>query len=621
MVWKIRGKLSSLRIAAHSGLGQLVLAMMILVIAHWNSNQATAETSPTITEIRERYQICRQLYADRAGLQKFYGVYTDLETQERPVWHRQAPTEGMTLSELKLFSDSGDQAGFAELTETTPSGDWSKVTEYCFRSDGSLAFVFSVLRTLYGNVRVEYRLYFDRQGKQVLEIKRIFDLDSGKRLPDSKSDFAEQETRLFLSAPELHDELALSHSEEQHEPSASRQNDDPQTTPVQASDTEQDEIRQFVRDLVPGIEAAIKPELVTELSGLGGDAIALGDHVFLANAFFLNNHPELAAWFFAQSVLAGPVDAQALNNLAVTLEASYAANPQSRPQSWHFSSGILFDNAAAFAPRDAFIQSNQGRRIYRQWQRENDAALLQQAADLLQAAVAMEPRRALFHAHLAEVLLAQDRGDLARQSLNRAHELDSASPAFLSVAGKSDWLNSSQWQSLTRKHCDINFRCRQTCPASLTGRVMVVTCEIAQADARQACGAGKPYPRSYRCEEEIPEFGILIPGLSSGFSIVTPWGRVDMTINGAGKVNYRVKGGPKLPGNLGIELEAKGSYTSGEGIRVQRLTPKVSLNIPTGTAAGEQLEQLNMGPATLSVTDENGGTFKVESYDSALWAY
>lgn len=624
MFWKICGRLSksaSTQLPVSSSYSRYVLVPAIALMVLCPGKQVVAETSPTIAEIRERYQVCRQLRSDEVGLQKLYGVYTDLEKQERPVWHQLPPAEGMVLSELKLYAPAAGQTTFAELMETAPSGDWSKATEYCFRADGSLAFIFSVLRTFYGNVRVEYRLYFDRQGKQVREIKRIFDLNSGKRLPDSKSDFAEQETRLFLSAPELHDELALSKSEDQDEPSTSPQNNDPQSTPVQASDAEQDEIRQFVGDLVPGIEAVIRPGLVTELSGLGGHSIALGDHVFLGNAFYLNNHPELAAWFFAQSVLAGPVSAQALNNLAVTLEASYTANPESRPRNWHVASGILLDNAAVLAPRDAFIQSNQGWRIYRQWQRENDPAFLQQAADSLKAAVATEPRRALFHTHLAEILLAQDKADLARQSLNRAHELDSTSPAFLSVAGKPDWVNSSQWPSSTRKHCDINFKCQQTCPAGLTGRVMVITCEFAQDDARRACGAGKPYPRSYRCEEEIPEFGILIPGLSSGFSIVTPWGRVDMTINGAGKVNYRVKGGPKLPGNLSAELEAKGSYTPGEGIKVQRLTPKLSLNIPTGTAAGKQLEQLNMGPATLSVTGENGGTIKVESYDSALWAH
>ncbi len=604
MVWRTCDKSSSLATAKHSRLCRLVLAMTIIVTALGNGKQVTAETSPTIAEIRERYQICRQMRADEAGLRKYYGVYTDLEKQERPVWYRQAPTEGMTLSELKLFSEADNQTDFAELMETTPSGDWSKATEYCYRPDGSLAFVFSVLKTLFGNVRVEYRFYFDRQGKQVREIKRIFDLNSGKRLPDNKSDYAEQETKLFKSTRELRDELALSKSETQDEPSTRPQNNDPQSTPIQASDTEQDEIRQFVGDLVPGIEAVIKPELVTVLSGLRGRSIALGDHVFLANAFFLNNHAELAAWFFAQSILAGPVSAQALNNLAVTLEASYTASPESRPQNWHVASGILLDNAAVLAPRDAFIQSNQGRRIYRQWQRDNDPALLQQAADLLQAAVAIEPRRVLFHAHLAEILLAQDKADLARQSLNRAHELDSASPAFLSVAGKPDWANSPQWSGSTRKHCDINFKCQQTCPSGLTGRVMVITCEFAQDDARQACGAGKPYPRSYRCEEEIPQYGILIPGLSSGFSIVTPWGRVDMTINGAGKVNYRVKGGPKLPGNLSAALEAKGTYTPEGGLKIQRITPKLSLNIPTGTAAGKQLEQLNMGPATLTASGE-----------------
>jgi len=94
-----------------------------------------------------------------------------------------------------------------------------------------------------------------------------------------------------------------------------------------------------------------------------------------------------------------------------------------------------------------------------------------------------------------------------------------------------------------------------------------------------------------------------------------------MTINGVGKVNYRIKGGPKLPGNLGAQIEVRGTYTPEGGVKVQRITPKISINIPTGTAAGEQLNQLNMGPMTLSVSGNSGGTVNIESFDSTLWAH
>jgi len=216
--------------------------------------------------------------------------------------------------------------------------------------------------------------------------------------------------------------------------------------------------------------------------------------------------------------------------------------------------------------------------------------------------------------------MALGKPDKAAKALNRAHMMNTIDPAFLVVRKKPKFAQSSQWANAQRNYCKVDFQCFNNCPGGITGRIMAVTCKMNESSAQLDCEAGKPYPTSYRCEEEIPEYGILIPGLSSGLSIVTPFGRVDFTINGAGKVNYRIKGGPNLPGGLSAELEAKGSYTQNEGIKVQRITPKISLNIPVGKEAGKLLDELNMGPATLSVTDEEGGTIKIESYDSTLWA-
>lgn len=611
----------------------LIMLFGTIIAAFISSSATAADTPPIISEIRQQYQICRSLRSNEVGLVKMYGVYTDLETQERPVWHLSPPANGMILSEILLYKAPGQKIGFAELSEFTPSGDWSKATEYCYRLDGSLAFIFSEYRTFYGNVRVEDRLYYNRSGEQVRNIRRIFNLDTGERLPDGFANFMDRKAQIFRSVDDLASELGTIKPDIQTPVNASpvREPTNNQTAAQPAPSMApvldkidaagQNEIRQLVSGLIPEIEGVVSPHIKADLATVRGSEKQSSQYTFLANAAYINQHDEIAAWFFAQGILAGAMTPQALNNLAVALEDSYLVDAENRPDQWLNSARTLLTHALSISPNDALIINNLGWNAYRLSQKTGDAALLDEAVRSMKKAIAIEAGRPLFHAHLAELYLARGENDLAGAALARAHQLNSADPAFLSMVGKPGWSGAPAWSKAPRNHCNINYECLKTCPVSIIGRLKVITCEFSQADARSACGAGKPYAKTYRCEEEIPEYGILIPGLNSGLSIVTPYGRIDLTINGAGKVNYRVKGGPKMPGNLGVALEARGTYTKEEGVKVQRLTPKISVNIPTGTAAGQQLNQLGMGPMTLSATDKSGGTVNIESFDSTLWAH
>ena len=183
----------------------LLTALIVAVLG--NSFWGPANADPAITEIRESYQICRALRTDKVFMRKMYGVYTDLENQDRAIWSTSPPSQGMVLEEVVLYGPGGSTQ-FAELLETTPSGDWSKATEYCYRADGSLAFIFSELRTFYGDARVEDRLYFDRSGEKIHTIRRIFDLNSGQRLPDGTANFSDRETRIYLTTVALTNELS-----------------------------------------------------------------------------------------------------------------------------------------------------------------------------------------------------------------------------------------------------------------------------------------------------------------------------------------------------------------------------------------------------------------------------
>lgn len=95
----------------------------------------------------------------------------------------------------------GDKVSFVKMVIATPSGDWALYPEYYFRTDGSLAFVFSDLRTSHGDVREERRIYFNQTGVRIRETTSLFDLDSGK--PIKTDNYEKRELKLYRSVKEL----------------------------------------------------------------------------------------------------------------------------------------------------------------------------------------------------------------------------------------------------------------------------------------------------------------------------------------------------------------------------------------------------------------------------------
>lgn len=171
------------------------------LLAFGYAPEIAAEDRPEILEVRRVYQDCRAVRLDeRTKRTRLFGAYTDLSSDAGPVWHRQPPADTDVFDEMQVWRVGG-RIRAANLLETTPSGDWSKLSKYCFRPDGSLAFIFSELRTFYGNVRVEDRLYFDLTGRQIRTLRKAFDMNSEK--PVRNPNFQDQETTIFPTARAL----------------------------------------------------------------------------------------------------------------------------------------------------------------------------------------------------------------------------------------------------------------------------------------------------------------------------------------------------------------------------------------------------------------------------------
>ena len=166
-----------------------------------------AEDPPEIAEIKKVYQDCQSIKkADEGTKSVIFADYGRLEDGWPAVWRLQMPKSGFAYSHLELYRD-GDTIRLADRFHTSPSGDWSKTHEYCFRADGTLAWLFAELRTFLGDARVEDRLYYDPTGTQVRALRYAFDLKTGKRLDENTANFMDKETTIYLTVKAIGDDI------------------------------------------------------------------------------------------------------------------------------------------------------------------------------------------------------------------------------------------------------------------------------------------------------------------------------------------------------------------------------------------------------------------------------
>lgn len=138
-----------------------------------------------IEAIRAVYGVCRSV--ERAAKpSKAFAVYTDENYTKAPRWVRRRPAKAMVVEELALYR-RGKRIRAAKLMRTSPSGDWAQYFDYCYRADGTLAFVLAELRTFLGDVRVVDRLYYGADGRRLRKTRRIFDLKTKKRITGKRS--------------------------------------------------------------------------------------------------------------------------------------------------------------------------------------------------------------------------------------------------------------------------------------------------------------------------------------------------------------------------------------------------------------------------------------------------
>lgn len=174
-----------------------------------------ADTGSVVSEIRKTYATCRSIRAAQDTKRiKLYGAIDD--PAQAPEWYPQEPKDKTIVDWLTLFVTDGEVRA-ADLVRATPSGDWSRSHDYCFRADGSLAFIHSVLRThgfidtpalsFNGTLRVEDRLYYDPDGNEIRTIRRVFDVETNKPFEGVVPSFQAVEIKVFKTTADLLSEV------------------------------------------------------------------------------------------------------------------------------------------------------------------------------------------------------------------------------------------------------------------------------------------------------------------------------------------------------------------------------------------------------------------------------
>ena len=325
-----------------------------------------------------------------------------------------------------------------------------------------------------------------------------------------------------------------------------------------------------------------------------------GSEFALAAFAFLNRQLELAAWLYAKAVEDDGANAAALSNLGLCLHEMYMAADDS--PSLLEQAIPLLKQAAEISPDNAAIQNNLGFALFALWQATSDASSLDAAEAALLKAISLNPTSAISLAHLAEVYLAKGDDATAAGYLNDAYRLDPINGVLTVVIGPLP--PESAYHSQNRDFCaELSYHC-ENCPKSIIGQINFVTCMMAEDTARGNCGAGKPYAPDYDCSEEIPRFGIIIPGLQAGFSIRTPWGGCDVLFNGDGSIKYKVSLSGPSAGPVGTSLEATGTYNPNTGETQTDIGGKISVSM-RGNDAADTLSSIGMSPAA--------------AHDSVMW--
>lgn len=148
-------------------ISSLILASLALLSSTLAQNDPTREVQARYAECNALEKIGKPLEFQRAQ-----------EGNGLSAWQKYDPN-AIEVYEFMDLHLANNRVRSVRLEQSSASGDWSSVTTYCFRANGTLAFKFQTLRTFYHDVvpglsvlEVELRSYFLPNGKNFRNLEK-----------------------------------------------------------------------------------------------------------------------------------------------------------------------------------------------------------------------------------------------------------------------------------------------------------------------------------------------------------------------------------------------------------------------------------------------------------------
>lgn len=298
----------------------------------------------------------------------------------------------------------------------------------------------------------------------------------------------------------------------------------------------------FVIASKPEIEKRLGADVLDALRELDDGNRSAAELEAIAHGLALRRHFGMAAWLYTATIERDPGAAAAWSSLGVMITEG-ATRGRNDIADESLLEGIvgLHREANRLAPANTTMMANLGTALTALGALRQDRAMIEEGAFLILKTVQANPQAVTAYVHLAEALKLIGETSAAGKFLEAAFHLNSAHPTLVKSLGPEGMLHDFPVAVTQPQYCQIDFGCDAKCPKSIVGQIDLVTCKMEEAGAQSSCLAGKPYPRFFDCSAKLPKFGILIPGIDPGLSILTPWGSFDVVVQGDGKVDFKLK--------------------------------------------------------------------------------
>ena len=362
------------------------------------------------------------------------------------------------------------------------------------------------------------------------------------------------------------------------------------------------------------IESRIEPNFLTVLHEIGGPDRTAAELESLAHAMVLNRQFTQAAWLYAAAIERDRNSSASYSSLGLLLAEGMTLTAGAKPDETLLT--IIVDlqrEARRLDGKSAAIANNLGSALTALGARRGERAMIEEGAFLIHDAVQASPQNVIYYVRLAEAMSLMGETSAAKKFLEAAFHLNSAHPTLVMARGPGGALAGLPIEVTRKDLCAVNYACDAKCPKSIIGQIDLVTCRIAESSAQSSCQDGKPYAQYFDCSAKLPRFGILIPGLDPGLSIVTPWCSIDFVVQGDGKVDFQVKITSPSLGPAEASLKTEGSWEPSRGDVALNFEAGVQVNL--FNRVSPVMEQANAYDAGLSVVeryDVDGGTLKTD---------